>query len=112
MHEYYDKDEIKNSLTIDEVFNLVAEFGGEPIMKGESLFTAKTICHNNFGEGSHKLYYYDNTKLFKCYTDCGTSFDIFELVAKIKNHNNEVIFFQTGKDLPQERGNYMMLLIM
>lgn len=61
MHEYYDKDEIKNSLTIDEVFNLVAEFGGEPIMKGESLFTAKTICHNNFGEGSHKLYYYDNT---------------------------------------------------
>ena len=52
MHEYYDKDEIKNSLTIDEVFNLVAEFGGEPIMKGESLFTAKTICHNNFGRFS------------------------------------------------------------
>lgn len=99
MHEYYDKDEIKNSLTIDEVFNLVAEFGGEPIMKGEGLFTAKTICHNNFGEGSHKLYYYDNTKLFKCYTDCGTSFDIFELVAKIKNHNNEVIFFQTREGL-------------
>lgn len=95
----YDKDEIKNSLTIEEVFSLVAEYGGEPEMRGDSIFVSKTICHNPLGEGSHKLYYYDNTKLFKCYTDCGTSFDIFELITKIKNNNNEVKLYQGREGL-------------
>ena len=41
----------------------------------------KTICH---GGESHKLYYYPNTTLFKCYTDCGgEAFDIFELTRKV-----------------------------
>lgn len=81
----YDKDKIKESLSIEQVFDLVAELGGEPQSFG-NFFTAKTICHNG---NSHKLYYYENTKLFKCYTDCGTTFDIFELVCKVKNTNEE-----------------------
>lgn len=86
----YNKDTIKNSLTIDQVFSLVAELGGEPLMgRTGDYFTARTICHNVVGEGSRKLYYYDNTKLFKCFTDCNGSFDIFELVQKVKNVNGE-----------------------
>ncbi len=86
----YNKDEIKNSLAIDDVLRLVAELGGEPIViNSGSAFTSRTICHNILGEGSHKLYYYDNTKLFKCYTDCASSFDIYELVQKVKNVNKE-----------------------
>ena len=86
----FNKDEIKQNLTIDQVFELVAELGGEPMLiNGGTAFTARTICHNVLGEGSHKLYYYDNTKLFQCYTDCAGSFDIFELVAKVKNVNEE-----------------------
>ena len=82
----FDKDELKESLTIDQIFSLVAELGGEPRMdKSGNFFISKTICHNHLGEGSHKLYYYDNTHLFKCYTDCGTSFDIYELVCKVKS---------------------------
>lgn len=84
----YDKDELKENLTIEQVFELVAELGGEPRME-KGYFISRTICHNPAGEGSHKLYYYDNTKLFKCYTDCGTSFDIYELVCKVKNNNEE-----------------------
>ena len=84
----YNKDEIKNSLTIDQVFEIVQSFGGDPIMK-EDFFISKTICHNYFGEGSYKLYYYDNTKLFRCYTDCGDTFDIFELVCKVQNLNGK-----------------------
>lgn len=84
----YDKDEIKNNLTIDDVSRLVAELGGEPRLYNGG-FSARTICHNILGEGSHKLYYYDNTKLFHCYTDCAGSFDIFELVMKVKNVNQE-----------------------
>lgn len=79
----YDKDELKENLTIEQVFELVAEFGGEPQMHN-NFFVSKTICHNHIGEGSYKLYYYDNTKLFKCYTDCDDAFDIYELVRKQK----------------------------
>lgn len=76
----YDKDILKENLTIEEVFDLVSELGGEPIM-GNGLFTARTICH---GGDSHKLYYYENTQLFHCYTGCGdASFDIYDLILKI-----------------------------
>lgn len=79
----YDKDELKNSLTIEEVFNYVMELGGDPHMMN-GFFIAHTICHNPAGMGSYKLYYYDNTHLFCCYTDCGERFDIYELTRKVK----------------------------
>ena len=83
----YNKDkinEIKNSLTIEQIYQLVLDLGGEPVLKN-NYFISRTICHNPAGYGSYKLYYYDNTKLFKCYTDCGDYFDIYELVQKQKS---------------------------
>lgn len=80
---YYDKDEIKEKLSTDMIFDIVYEFGGEPKMTSFG-FIAATICHNIAGQGSHKLYYYENTKLFRCYTGCDSAFDIFELIQKIK----------------------------
>ena len=75
----YDKDKIKESLTIEQVFDFCAEMGGEPRMEaGGDIFVMRTICHNHPGEGSHKCYYYNNTHLFRCYTNCG-SMDIFQL---------------------------------
>lgn len=84
MTEYqFNKDEIKESLSIDQVADLVAELGGEPrLYRDQNLFVAKTICHCG---NSHKLYYYDNTRLFRCYTGCeNDTFDIFGLVQKVK----------------------------
>ena len=76
----YDKDTLKKNLTIEQVFDLVSELGGEPIM-GNNMFTARTICH---GGDSHKLYYYDNSHLFHCYTGCGdASFDIYDLIVRV-----------------------------
>ena len=87
----YDINEIKESLTIEQIFDLLTELHGEPIIKG-NMIISKTICHHSvedLGEASHKLYYYDNTHLFRCYTGCGDSFDIFELIRKVKNYGNE-----------------------
>ena len=81
----FDKDEIKNSLTIEQVEQFLAEHGGEPVKRIGTL-VSRTICHNPAdGSGSHKLYYYDNTHLFKCYTECNdvNGFDIFDLTRKI-----------------------------
>ena len=100
MSNYYDKDAIKESLTIDQIFDIVSELGGEPIMYS-GYFTAQTICHNHPGEGKYKLYYYENTKLFRCYTECNDTFDIFELVQKVKNLNQEkkVKYDESGKEI-------------
>jgi len=93
MNFKYNKDTLKENLSIEEVFDLVSELGGEPIM-GNDLFTARTICH---GGDSHKLYYYDNTKLFHCYTECGdASFDIYDLVVRV-NKNAGIQNFSLSK---------------
>lgn len=78
-----DKDDIKNSLSLEQVFDLVAELGGEPQLK-DGYLISKTICHNKRGEGTYKLYYWENTHLFHCFTDCGDSFDLFSLVMKVQ----------------------------
>ena len=80
----YDKTKIREALTVDIVFDMLVEFGGEPQYSTFGIIS-QTICHNAPGEGSRKLYYYENTGLFHCYTGCGDSFDPFELVIKVAN---------------------------
>lgn len=89
----YSKQEVKDNIELEDVYTLLDYFDAEPESCGDYL-KARTICHNGVGEGSKKLYYYDSTKLFMCYTDCGT-FDIFELVQKVKGIEdlNTAIFF-------------------
>ena len=83
----YDKDKLKDSLEIDQIFDLAAELGGEPRMAGPEMIVCRTICHCG---NSHKLYYYNNTKLFRCYTECSPEiFDIYELVRKVKSQNQD-----------------------
>lgn len=77
----FDKIEIKKNLSIEQIYDIIDEFGGAPEYTDFGILSA-TICHNPIGEGSKKLYYYSNSKLFQCYSNCG-SFDIFELVMKV-----------------------------
>lgn len=78
-------EEIKNSLTIEQIFDLLYALNAEPVLKN-NIIISRTICH---GGDSHKLYYYDNTKLFRCYTQCeNDTFDIFQLIIKLKENSN------------------------
>lgn len=88
----YNKKSIRDQITREQVFDLLEEFGGDPQYSSEAIIS-KTICHNGYGEGSYKLYYYFNTSLFHCYTGCEEpSFDIFELIIKIfQNQQNKVL---------------------
>ena len=80
----YNKDALKKNLTIEEVYELMADLGAEPTIKNDYI-VCKTICHNHdLAEASHKLYYYSNTQLFHCYTGCGdATFDIYDLILKV-----------------------------
>jgi len=85
-------EDLKNNLSIDQIYEFLADAGGEPQMHGD-IIISRTICHNPPGQGSFKLYYYDNTKLFKCFTQCNDTFDIFELTLKIKRLAGEQIVY-------------------
>lgn len=77
------KDELKLNLTIEQIQDLVDDFGGDSKLKDNNTLICKTICHCG---NSHKLYYYENTHLFRCYTDCDNTWDVFELVRKVKSN--------------------------
>ena len=78
----FDKAKIREALTDENVYDLLQEWGGDP-SRDTFGYVSATICHNPPGEGSRKLYYYENTGLFRCYTGCDCYFDIFELTAKV-----------------------------
>ena len=78
----YNKNEIKDALTLSNIFEILQDFGGDPEYSNFGILST-TICHNPPGEGSKKLYFYSNSMLFRCYTDCGEYFDIFQLIAKV-----------------------------
>lgn len=82
MNEKERLEAIKNSLTIKQILQLLDNFDADP-QENNGIIMSRTICHNG---NSHKLYYYENTKLFRCYTACAEdSFDIFNLIMKIQN---------------------------
>lgn len=94
----YDKDGLKNSLSLEQVEDYVTELGGEPMRQNEML-VCKTICHCG---NRHKLYYYGNTGLFKCYTDCGgEAFDIFELTRKVMSREQPKVREDSTWNLPE-----------
>ena len=88
----YDKSEIREALSSEDVFQILSDFGGEPEYTTFGILSS-TICHNEPGEGSRKLYYYFNSSLCHCYTGCAEpSFDIFELVIKVMSIQHHVVF--------------------
>lgn len=81
----FDKQEIKKQITLEQVFELLQDWGGDPEYTSFGILSS-TICHNPAGSGSRKLYYYNNDEggLFRCYTGCAEpTFDIFQLAIKV-----------------------------
>lgn len=62
---------IVDGITIDKVKLLLQKLGAKEIIdKGNYLIT-NTICHNeDADDASLKLYYYNNNKIFMCYSNC------------------------------------------
>ncbi len=66
-----DYNEICENLREEDVFRLLEQLGAQPIDKGDYIL-CRTICHHDDDEGgNYKLYYYKNTHLFYCYSECG-----------------------------------------
>lgn len=81
MNETINAQHIKELITSEDIKNILAEYKAYPSSENEETIIFPTICHNLHPEdGSPKLYYYKNSKMFYCFTQCSKSFDIFELI--------------------------------
>lgn len=66
-----DYQKIIDELDIDSFIARLKDLGIEPEKETDDYFQFKTVCHNASTEDcSDKLYFYKDTKLFVCYTNC------------------------------------------
>lgn len=76
--------DIKESLSSNDIIEiLTSTLGAHTYQEQSDCILFPTICHNIESEQAKlKLYYYKESKIFHCYTECGESFDIYELFKK------------------------------
>lgn len=82
--------EIRNSLSPEDIVHILDKYNIKPATISSNYMIFPTCCHNLVG-GKDRLYYYYDSHLFRCYTECNCSFDIFELLIKMeKLRGNEI----------------------
>lgn len=102
--EKLDLFELQKSLTTENIITLVIGLGADRYEERENYLIFPTICHNeNSEDASMKLYYYKNTGLFTCYTDCGESFNIYTLIEKVYALQGKEIRFSEIVNLVLEK---------
>jgi hypothetical protein len=82
--------EFRMKLSSEDIKSILGTMGVSPVRENDREIVYPTVCHNISG-GSPKLYYYKNEKIFKCYTECQSQFDIFDLIIKMKKLRDENI---------------------
>ncbi len=75
--------EVKNKLTDYNIVTILEKLGAKIYLNNDKYIISTTVCHHG---KSDKLYYYKETNMFHCYTDCNASFDVIELVCKNKGY--------------------------
>ena len=94
---YINKDEVMARITKEDVKRIVMDLGSEAPREdshGDLIF--QTVCH---GSDSWKLYYYHEPtsdypgRMFHCYTKCGDSFSLTELVIRANRAKGKNVSF-------------------
>jgi len=88
-----DREQLIDLLTTEDIIQIMKELGS-PDYKTDSQGNLQflTVCH---GGNNYKLYYYVQSKLFQCYSCCGTM-SIFDVIMSANNYNSDD-FFQSFK---------------
>lgn len=80
--------ELRKQITPKQIIDLMVYLGVEKYEDKGKHIIFPTICHNPKDHAkSMKLYYYPETSLFRCYTECDESFDIFDLWRRVEEIN-------------------------
>lgn len=100
--------ELREQLTDEMIKSILIQFNVEAVAETADTVIFPTCCHNLEG-GSPKLYYYKNTKLFHCYTECAETFDIFTLLQKMKRLRGEEISLKEAISLCDLDASYIKI---
>lgn len=75
---------LKSKLTLAHYEKILKELGIPIVSKSESKWVLLTGCHHIHPEtnGSPKLWFYTDSKIFTCFTQCACTYDIIGLVQK------------------------------
>lgn len=66
-----DYEEIISNLNVDAIISMMKKLGANKYIDKDTYIIFPTICHNeNAEDASMKLYFYKDTKLFVCFTEC------------------------------------------
>lgn len=81
---------IIEQLDTQKIIQLMERLGAENYIEKPGYIIFPTICHNiDPNEASMKLYYYENSHLFTCYTECG-NMTIFQFMKRYYETRNIV----------------------
>ena len=95
------KRDIIESITIEDVKNFLESLGVTQIdvREDKGYLICPTICHNPIHEAeSMKLYWYQNNKIFRCYTECNEAMSIFRLYQKFMEINYNPVTLDEAED--------------
>ena len=104
--------DIVNSLTLMDVKNFLESLGVEQILVNEEkqYLVCPTICHNPLHEAaSMKLYWYQNNKIFRCYTECNEAMSIFKLYQKYMELNHYAITLEDAETYVKQFLNHIII---
>jgi hypothetical protein len=82
--------DLREQLSVENIKDILALYGVDVAHENEEFLVLPTVCHNVEG-GSHKLYYYKDNHMFKCYTECDSVFDVFTLIQKMQDLRDEPV---------------------
>ena len=88
--------DIINSITLEDVKVFLESLGVDQIAyyPEKGYLICPTVCHNPLDEAeSMKLYWYQDHKIFKCYTECNEAMSIFVLYQKFMRMNYHSVSF-------------------
>lgn len=98
---YATTSDIINSITLEDVQYFLETLGVKDITvnNDHQYLMCPTICHNPLHEhASKKLYWYQDNKIFRCYTECNEAMSIFDLYRKVMELNYAPVSYYDAKE--------------
>lgn len=93
--------EVIEALTLDNVVAFLKSLGVEElnIQSKKGIIICPTICHNPINcDASMKLYWYQDKKRFRCYTECNEWINIFDLYQRFMALNYHPVDWYEAED--------------
>ena len=93
--------DVIDSITLEDIKTFLESLGVDQIAyyEDKGYLVCPTICHNPLDEAeSMKLYWYQNNKIFRCYTECNEAMSIFTLYQKFMRINYHAVSFEEAFD--------------